>query len=61
MHCFQNAVDFFIIFANETDIQANPLDVAVNDVTELIRFISSADNGIILVLSLCKVQSGHVD
>ncbi len=33
------AGDFFIIFADETDIQVDTLDIAVNDVTELIRYL----------------------
>lgn len=33
--------DFFIIFTDETDIETNPLDVAFDDVAEIIRFIRS--------------------
>ena len=53
----KNTVDFFIIFTYETAIKANALDIAVYDVTESISFISSLNNGIILILSIFKPKA----
>jgi hypothetical protein len=54
MHGSEYVSDFLVVFADETDIWADTLDITVNDVTEFIRFICSLDNGMILVLGRCK-------
>ena len=45
--------DFFIVFTDETDM----LDITVNNVTELVRFICSMNNGLILVLGIGKTKA----
>lgn len=54
----KNAGDFFIIFADKTDIKANPFNVAVDDVIKLLCFVCSLNNGMILVVGIPRVLSG---
>ena len=54
----KNTGDFFVIFTDMTDIKENLLDVTINDVAKLLRFICGLNNGIILVLDICKSQMG---
>ncbi len=57
MQGIEYAGDFFIIFADETNIQADTPDIAVDDVTELICFICSLYNGMIFVLGIGKPKT----
>ena len=57
MHGSEYVSDFLVVFADETDIWADTLDITVNDVTEFIRFICSLDNGMILVLGIGKPKA----
>ena len=57
MQGMEYVFDFFIVFANETDVQTDTPDITVNDVTEFIRFICGLDNGMILVQGICKPKA----
>ena len=57
MKRFKNIVEFFIIFTYEADIKTDTLDVAFYDVAKLICISCRLNDGIILILSICKPKA----